>query len=287
MKNLFFFVLLFSASVSEAQVRFSVGGAIGSVFEYTNTVSREVTAVSYAPLMDSMVERRFGKNLITQSYTFTPKLEYSIFGGIDFRLSQRLEVSTGLGFSLFYFGIDRSFNQKELESMVLDTIPSDKISNRFFDSSCDSIVSTQSGGVFINRDLGLLDLQIPISLKYELFDGFKVDLGARLSTPIYTSQNGFKYESSKRVENGKIICTSSTNGYTDHSGDGFRQMRLSVIGGMHYKILENLEVNILAAKSMQSVLVNQGQYNQARVFKPVQIRLGASLFFGGQPTEKK
>ncbi len=287
MKILFFFVLLFSASVSEAQVRFSLGAAIGSVFEYTNTGSREVTAVSYVPLMDSMVERRFGKKMITQSYTFTPKLEYSIFGGIDFRLSQRLEVSTGLGFSLFYFGIDRSFNIKELESMVLDTIPSAKVSNRFFDSSCDSIVSTQSGGALINSDLGLLDLQIPISLKYELFDGFKVDLGARLSTPIYTSQNGFKYESSKRVEDGKIICTSSTHGFTDHSGDGFRQMRLSVIGGIHYKILENLEVNILAAKSMHSVFVNQGQYYQARVFKPVQIRLGASLFFGGLPTEKK
>ncbi len=286
MKKLCFIALLFLVSTSQAQVRFSVGAGVGRVLESTSSASYEFAGVSYTILIDSMAEKHFFEERNTSKFSFTPKLQYSIFGGADFRLTRRMELSTGLGFSFFNFAIDRSYSSKLLSSKIIDTVPSTEIQLQILNLGCDSTVVLSSGGAPVNNNFGLLDLHIPISLKYELFDGFKVDLGARISTPIYTRQHGFKYERTKKLENGMVICTSSTQGYNDHSGYGFRQIRLSVIGGIHYRIQENLEVNLLAAKSMHNVFVNEGKYNEARVFKPVQIRLGASLFLGGLHTEK-
>ena len=283
-KLLVFSFLLFMTSL-QAQVRFTAGVGMGTVLESTSTVSTEFTGISHTVLNDSLMIKQFSTRQFTTMLTYIPQLEYSLFGDVDFRLSKRLEISTGLGFSFYSIDIERSSSAKFLKSEVLDTVPYERllVSN----SGCDSTVFIQIGGDVIKRDFRLLDLHIPLSIKYELFDGLKVNLGARLSTPVYSWQKGAKYRQEVKLEDGKAICFQSTVRNVDHSGDGIQQIRMSMIGGLHYRIFDNLEVNVLVAKSLSNVFNNDNNFNTKGVFKPLQIRLGASLLLGEYQSNKK
>ncbi len=277
-----FLLFLLASSVAIAQkVVFSIGGSVGSVMEYTDQFTQIRESKIYGVLPDSMYEVSLAERENTISTTYKSKIQFSLFGAMDFRLSKKLELSTGLGLNLSTFDANRRTSGKILWQKVLDTIPMTTPSfSQYNGIDCDSSAFFPTG-LKSGPDFRLLSLQIPVAFKYELFDGFKLKIGAQLATPIFSSKNGFKLKTDKIVENDKTICITTTHDFKDHSGNGLRDLRLSLLGGASYKINSKLEVTLLAGKSIHDVFFSNDDENFLRkgAFKPVSFQLGVAYYF--------
>ena len=286
MRHLFIYFVLFvlTSNISFAQnVKFSAGVGVGSVPEYEDVYTTPFEGQSYMFISDSLLQVSEVTRVQTVTTTYKSKRQFSVYGTIDFQLGSHFELSTGLGFSFHPFDFKLRQVGRVLTEVIMDTIALDDFLVQRPQVGCDSSVYLPQGVVKQGRtDFGLLDLQVPLTVKYELFEGFKLNVGGQLNTPIYTGQNGSRTETRRFVEDGKTICLSTPKGYRDHSGKGFRQMRLSILGGVSYRVNDRLEVNGLASKSLQSVFVDvePKAYSQKGDYKPISLRLGVSYLFG-------
>lgn len=275
-----FLLLFFVSNTTFAQkVKFSGGVSVGMVMDYSDSYTNTFKGKSNKYLPDSLVEVSLVTREFHENTTYTSKMQFAVSGGVDFRMSKKLEINTGLTFSYFDFDGKRKQSFKILNEEVIDTIPGSL--QPLTQIGCDSSVFLPTGERS-GPEFGMLSLQIPLAFKYEPFDGFKVILGGQMSTPIFTRQSSYRLNTEKKVENGKVICITTTEEYENHSGNGFQNLRLGILGGASYKIFPKMEVNLLAEKSIGDVFFSERSVLRTgnAPFKPVSLRLGINYLFG-------
>lgn len=290
MRYFFWIILVFvltSYDLAAQNVRFSMGVGIGSVSNYLGERDEIFEGTSYLPVSDSMLEVSEVKQAMHITTEYKSKMQFSIFGTVDFRLGRKMELSSGLELSRFAFNSTYRSTGKVLTKVVTDTIPITDLYVFHQNPECDSSVYLPLGGNQGQPEFSLVDLRIPLKLKYELFDGFKVNVGGVLVTPIYSGQKGTKTVTNKHVEGDKTICVSTYESYRDHTGKGFRQMRWSLLGGVSYDINPKLELSLLMEKSMQGVFISPSGNFAKDPFKPVSTRIGLSYYFSASKKIKQ
>ena len=290
MRYLFWIILLFvftSFDLAAQSVRFSMGVGIGSVSDYLDERNQIYEGPSYLFLMDSMYEVSEVKQEFHITTQYKSKMQFSIFGSADFRLGRKMEIGTGLGLSRFTFRSTYGQTGTILTKVIKDTLSIEALPVFQQKFGCDSSAYIPPVGYNSRPDYALIDLRIPLLLKYELFSGFKVDLGGQLVTPIYSGQPGSKTVTQRHEEGGKTICVSTHKTYRDHTGKGFRQMRWSLLGGASYRINSKLEVSFLLEKNMQSVFISGTEILDKAAFKPVSARMGLSYYLGASKKIKQ
>lgn len=276
-----FFFLLVSSTIYAQKIVYSAGFGIGSMMEYDDQNTKIIESKSYRFLQDSMYEVAVVERETTTSSTYQSMMYFSVYGTMDFRLTKKLELSTGLSFSYGHIEEKKRYASKVLNQKVVDTVMQNPLNQPLqFEIGCDSSVFLPTG-INTGPDYRLLNLQIPLSLKYEIFDGFKINVGAQLITPIFSRQKGLTLKTDKTVENDKTICVTTTHSFNDYSGKGLRDLRLAILSGASYKVTPKLEVNVLIEKSLQDLFYTKNQrfINQG-VYKPIGLQLGVKYYFG-------
>jgi len=291
-------ILLFiSISVLGQTVNFSLDGS-GQYISPENFQSeeREVTSTT-TTFVDSLRVLTTYKRKYTTIQEYNPKVGINVTGNIHIKITDRLNLNTGLGLNYLLFDshINSIFDFETQEIISIDTIiisedsetpGASGIPGAFGGSQCDVFTGTiDFRDVKDGQSNHILSLKIPLEVEYILLeDKFFVSAGGYLQTPLFTSVVWENITTTEIEEiNGETVCEYEKVINKNKTGSTFSDLQVGVGGSFTYMFSNKLGIKFGVAKDLNSIFnkPESSLYLSTNAFKPLKVSLGLRYRFGG------
>lgn len=286
--KLFFIVTIIAfctLNVLGQKVDFYLSGrALGPSFQ-EHTYQSESNLRFISTISDSTISVTSSVVNRETTRSYTPKTGAEIILGADFQINEIMRLSTGAGFTYNAFSIQSS--SVNLSTMVISTEiqPGNTTSVNIFSSNC-NYTNSISDLAPVNRDpkFSIIDLTIPLLLSIDAMgDRLDVNLGAFLSTPIYSSEYR-EYITVERDDTpGSNECTWIRVEEHNRSGNNLRNAKLAASIGLEFRMTDKLSFLLDGRKSMTNLFISEDFQSYPLSndnYRPVSLSLGIKYRLG-------
>lgn len=275
-------IMLWSYSAF-GQVQLSIEGGVNYVPSASNSENEDREATWFVPLNDSTWLQQLRNVTYQYDKTYTPKVGFEVKGNLRFRVSDRVNVRTGIGLNFLKFEFRSSAQILSATLIQQDTVEA-TTSFPFNPLECDSIVNSLGDLGPVNNEptQAILYLQIPITVEYAIIaEKFFIDAGAYIMTPVYANRKR-EYVSLHREEHaGQVVCEYMRVEENNTSGNSLRDLLMGVSANVSYKFANRFSVKVGVAKDVSNVFVDsdyqQSPYSDEK-FNPLRLSFGIEYF---------
>lgn len=224
-----------------------------SSFEQT----REFTYWIDESINDSTTLRSTYHQESTNIYNYNPELSYEIGGNVNFKLTKKFRLRTGLGLNLMKFNITRDFGPSSVTLLSTDTIMNPLMPTGTLGGvTCTSFANnfTDFGVIDDAEYYDIVALRIPIGLSYSfLHSKINIAIGGFMQTPIfnrYRTERLLLNRTQDPLNEGQTVCTYERQLEVNNLGEGIRSLNFGYNFSVSYQIEKNLDVQFALLKDV-------------------------------------